>query len=100
MVVEKEALLKRISDYIGEDNSDESISLLEDISDTYDSLGKEDSEDWKAKYEENDAMWREKYRSRFTSGNTDKTIEDTTQKVEETTVEETVESYDDLFKEE
>ena len=66
-VVGKDDLLKRISDRIGEDNSDEAIALIEDFTDTvadYESrIG--ESGDWKQKYDDNDAMWREKYRKRF-----------------------------------
>lgn len=59
-----------ISQRIGEDNSDEAISLLEDISDTlndYDARTK-DATDWKKRYEDNDKEWRDKYKERFMSG--------------------------------
>ena len=67
-VISKEDLLKRISERIGDDNSDEALSLLEDVSDTITDFEKRDSEDWKAKYEENDEKWRKKYRERFENG--------------------------------
>ena len=56
-------LLDMIKNRIGEDTSDESITLIEDFTDTYNSLT--DGENWKTKYEENDAMWRKKYKERF-----------------------------------
>lgn len=59
----KEELLASIKAKLGEDTSDEAISLLEDLSDTLDTT--KDSTDWKQKYEENDKQWREKYTSRF-----------------------------------
>ena len=92
-VISKEDLLRRISERIGDDNSDESLSLLEDVSDTITNLEERDSEDWKTKYEENDAKWRKKYRERFENGEPD--IEEKEEK--ETTIE--VKSYDDLFSE-
>lgn len=92
-VISKEDLLKRISERIGEDNSDEALSLLEDVSDTITDFEKRDSEDWKTKYEENDAEWRKKYRERFENGTSD--IEEKEEK--ETIVE--AKSYDDLFSE-
>lgn len=62
----REELMQRLSEYIGEDNSDNALELMEDVTDTYDSLS--DGEDWKAKYDELDASWRERYRERFRSG--------------------------------
>ena len=92
-VISKEDLLKRISERIGDDNSDEALSLLEDVSDTIKDFEERDSEDWKAKYEENDAKWRKKYRDRFE--NRAPNIEEKEEK--EDTIE--VKSYDDLFSE-
>ena len=59
----KDELMASIKAKFGEDTSDETIALLEDISDTLDTTN--DSVDWKSKYEENDKKWREKYTSRF-----------------------------------
>lgn len=63
----KEELLELIKTQIGEDSSDNAISLVEDITDTYDDMATRVSEagDWKSKYESNDAEWRQKYRDRF-----------------------------------
>ena len=70
-VVSKESLLEKIRDMIGTENaeSDEIISLLEDLSDTFDDLSSQVSQvgDYKKKYEENDAEWRKRYRDRFFS---------------------------------
>lgn len=92
-VISVEDLMKRISERIGDDNSDEALSLLEDVSDTIKDFEERDSEDWKAKYEENDAKWRKKYRERFENAAPD--IEEKEEK--EDTIE--VKSYDDLFSE-
>lgn len=92
-VISKEDLLRRISERIGDDNSDEALSLLEDVSDTIKDFEERDSEDWKTKYEENDEKWRKKYRDRFENGAPD--IEEKEEK--ETIIK--VKSYDDLFSE-
>lgn len=93
-VISKEDLLRRISERIGDDNSDETLSLLEDVSDTITDFEERDSEDWKTKYEENDAKWRKKYRERFE--NLEPVIENLEPVIEEIIE---VKSYDDLFSE-
>lgn len=60
-----EELIKIVSDRIGNDNSDEALSILEDVADTLNSLEDKNKEDWKTKYEELDTEWRKKYRDRF-----------------------------------
>lgn len=71
-VLTKEALLAKINGHLGDDASDEALSLVEDITDTLDSLESGSSdENWKQKYEDNDAAWRKKYRDRFFSGKSD-----------------------------
>ena len=65
-----EEILKAVSGAFGEDSSDETIALVEDITDTLADLEKKannDNENWKKKYEDNDAAWRKKYRDRFFS---------------------------------
>nr|DAU55343.1 MAG TPA: hypothetical protein [Caudoviricetes sp.] len=65
---------------IGTENaeSDEAISLLEDMSDTFDDLSSQVSQagDYKKKYEENDAEWRKRYHDRFFSVTEDDIKED------------------------
>lgn len=72
-VKSKEDLIASIKAVIGEDTTDESLSLLEDVSDTFTSFETEtkDKTDWKAKYNELDESWRKKYRDRFMSGSVD-----------------------------
>lgn len=72
-VKSKEDLIASIKAVIGEDTTDESLSLLEDVSDTFTSFESEtkDKTDWKAKYNELDESWRKKYRDRFMSGSVD-----------------------------
>lgn len=87
-IVTKEELLTKINALTGDDTSDTTLSLIEDISDTFDSFGL----DWKTKYEENDADWRKRYKERF---------EQPASQDESATESESEEklSFEDLFKE-
>lgn len=82
----------------GEENaeSDESISLLEDLSDTFEDLFSQvlQAGDYKRKYEENDAEWRKRYHDRFFS-----TVEETTIKEDDKDDEVEKKTYESLFKE-
>lgn len=68
-VKKKEELMEALRQRIGEDTSDEALSLIEDFNDTMEQYEKSnsDSTDWKTKYEENDAQWRQRYKDRFFS---------------------------------
>lgn len=70
MIRTSSELINLVKERIGEDTSDESLSLLEDVSDTLGDYDQKltDTTDWKTKYEENDSMWRQKYKDRFMSG--------------------------------
>lgn len=73
MIKTKEEIISAIKERIGEDTSDQSLALLEDVTDTLSDYEEKvsDTTDWKTKYEENDASWRQKYRDRFMSGSSD-----------------------------
>lgn len=71
----KDDFMSAIKSIVGDNNSDEAISFIENASDTYDELSKasaptEDTVDWQKKYEENDAQWRQRYTERFFSNTT------------------------------
>lgn len=97
-VVSKESLLERIRDMTGVENaeSDESISLLEDLSDTFEDLFSQvlQAGDYKRKYEENDAEWRKRYHDRFFS-----VVEETTNKEDDKDDDVEKKTYESLFKE-
>lgn len=97
-VVSKESLLERIRDMTGVENaeSDESISLLEDLSDTFDDLSSQVLQvgDYKKKYEENDAEWRKRYHDRFFS-----VVEETTIKEDDKDDDVEKKTFESLFKE-
>lgn len=66
----REDLLKSLNTLIGDNSTDETLSILEDVTDTLKDYEAKtaDRTDWKSKYEQNDAEWRKKYRDRFMSG--------------------------------
>lgn len=73
----RDEIMKAIRKRIGEDTSDEAISLLEDVTDTFADYETKvaDKTDWKAKYDEMDANWRKKYMDRF-SGKTGEEVKE------------------------
>lgn len=97
-VVSKESLLERIRDLTAGENSesDESISLLEDLSDTFEDLSSQvlQAGDYKKKYEENDAEWRKRYHDRFFS-----VVEETTSKEDDKDDDVEKKTFESLFKE-
>lgn len=101
-VVTRDNLMGRIRSVIGEDTSDESLSLIEDFTDTFTDLETRAGEDWKSKYEELDNTWRKKYKARFFQKPDDKetTPEDIKEDNEEDLKDESkVKSFDELFTE-
>ena len=69
----REEIIAQLSERVGSDTSDETITLIEDITDTlaeYETRANSDGKDWKAEAERIDKEWREKYVSRFSSGGT------------------------------
>lgn len=86
-VVERDELIQRITSLIPDPESDDSLSLIEDVTDT---LEAGSSDDWKTKYEENDAAWRKRYKERFLKKpEKEPEIEDDEKEEKKT--------YDDLF---
>lgn len=73
----RDEIMEAIRKRIGEDTSDEAISLLEDVTDTFADYETKvaDKTDWKTKYDEMDASWRKKYMDRF-SGKTGEGIKE------------------------
>lgn len=96
MIKTKDEIIEKISAVIGEDNSEQAISLLEDVTDTLDDYETrtKDSTDWKNKYEENDREWRQKYRERFLEKSDDEAEDEIAEDEPEAL------TYDALFTEE
>lgn len=66
----REEILASIRSSFGDDTSDDTIALVEDITDTltdFENKANNDNTNWKKKYEDNDEAWRKKYRDRFFS---------------------------------
>ena len=66
----KEEILTSIRSRFGDDTSDDTLALVEDITDTltdFENKANNDNTNWKKKYEDNDEAWRKKYRDRFFS---------------------------------
>lgn len=90
-----EEILANVNTILGENSSDEALTLLDDITDTFNA---KDNTDWKQKYEDNDASWRQRYRERFLTGNTDldKSVDESDDNEDE---EKKSYKFEDLFKE-
>lgn len=86
-VLDRDNFFNRIRERLGEDDSEEALSYLEDITDTW--------EDWEEKYNNLDAEWRKRYRDRFFN-----TIEGAKEDQEEDIKDDgKVRSFDTLFEE-
>ena len=67
----REEILNSVRSHFGDDTSDETLTLVEDLTDTitdFEQKANNNGQNWKQRYEENDAAWRKKYRDRFFSG--------------------------------
>lgn len=97
----KDEILASIKDKFKDDDSDDTLSFLEDISDTLDDMSEQvtKSGEWKAKYEQNDKDWREKYKARFFSTSDIDDEEITDPPTDPQTEPKKALSYEDLFKE-
>ena len=63
-VLTKDELLKLVQSKLSD--SDDDLTILENVTDTLNSMENTDNEDWKKKFEENDNVWRKRYYDRFT----------------------------------
>lgn len=96
----KDELLASIKARIGEDTSDDALSLYEDLSDTisdFETKAKGDGKDWKAEAERIDNEWRQKYRDRFFNGGSG---DDDVDPLNPETPDRKQYKFEDLFKEE
>lgn len=93
----REEILTLVKERIGEGQTDDDISFIEDVTDTLSDMEKRIAEagDWKTKYEENDASWRKKYKERFFDSSND--LDEALPEGDVTQTE--IKTYDDLFKE-
>lgn len=92
----KAEILELIRERVGDDTSDEALTIIEDITDTLDDYDARiaGSGDWQRRYEENDAEWRQRYRDRFFGTGNEDLIDDPEDPKDEP---EKPQSFDDLF---
>lgn len=94
----KDEIITSIRSKLGDDTSDEAISLMEDVTDTFSDYETRvaDKTDWKKKYDEMDASWRKKYMERFSGRSGDDIKEEQDEDVKE---DDETKTFDELFKE-
>lgn len=94
----KDEIITSIRSKLGDDTSDEAISLMEDVTDTFSDYETRvaDKTDWKKKYDEMDASWRKKYMERFSGKTGDDIKEEQEEQIKD---DNEVRTFDELFKE-
>lgn len=94
----RDEIVEAVRKRIGEDTSDEAISLLEDVTDTFADYETKvaDKTDWKTKYDEMDASWRKKYMDRFSGKTGEEVKEEQEEQIKEDSEPRT---FDELFTE-
>lgn len=98
----RDEILAAIRTRLGDDTSDDALTIIEDIDDTFKDYETRTGEDWKTKYEELDTQWRKRYRDRFfqKADNGETTADDAKDDNEEDLKEESeVKDFDELFTE-
>lgn len=98
----RDEILATIRSRLGDDTSDDALTIIEDIDDTFKYYETRTGEDWKSKYDELDAQWRKRYRDRFfqKADNGETTPDDVKDDNEEDLKEESeVKDFDELFTE-
>lgn len=64
----REELATAFSAIVGDNNSDDVLTFLEDLSDSM--TPETNTDDWENRYNELDRTWRQRYRDRFLNPNT------------------------------
>ena len=98
----RDEILAAIRSRLGDDTSDDALTIIEDIDDTFKDYETRTGEDWKSKYDELDAQWRKRYRDRFfqKADNGETTPDDVKDDNKEDLKEESeVKNFDELFTE-
>lgn len=98
----RDEILAAIRSRLGDDTSDDALTIIEDIDDTFRDYETRIGEDWRGRYDELDAQWRKRYRDRFfqKADNGETTPEDVKNDNEEDLKEESeVKDFDELFTE-
>ena len=97
-ILKKDELLQLVQSKLTD--SDDDLTLLENITDTLNDMSREDQEDWKSRFEENDKQWRERYKARFSEPSAKQSVEEKVSAPEEPAEPKSANfTVDDLFKE-
>lgn len=102
-IVSNEDLIQRVTALIGENTTDENISLIEDVTDTLQDYTNrtQDSTNWQERYNENDREWRKRYTDRFSNNDTiNTTTPSTSPNITDNTQLDDKLTFNSLFKEE
>ena len=97
MVLSRDELFSELKEVIGDEPTDESVKLLEDLTDTLNDMESKlngDGENWKERYNALDLEWKKKYTERFFSGEPEEKED-----IDESEEQEEPENYEDLFEE-
>lgn len=92
-IISRDELMNRLSTFLGENTSDETLSFIEDVTDTIEDYESKSSTDWEKRYNDLDNEWRKKYRDRFF-----RKVKEDDEVIEE--VDEEPKTYDELFEKE
>lgn len=98
----RDEIMNAIKARLGDDTSDDALSIIEDVNDTFSDYETRSGEDWKSKYDELDANWRKRYRDRFfqSPGDKETTKDDVVDdNAEDLQGEGKEKTFDDLFEE-
>lgn len=68
----REEIMTSLSEFLGDNTSDEAINLVQDISDTLGDANAQRVQDLQKQLKEQDDTWRKKYRDTFFSGKPEK----------------------------
>lgn len=95
----RDEILAAVRSRLGDDTSDDALTIIEDIDDTFKDYEARFEEDWKSKYDELDSQWRKRYRDRFfqKADNEETTSEDDNE--EDLKEESEVKDFDEIFTE-
>lgn len=94
MKLSKEELLIKVRNYIGDDTSEDAVSLLEDVDD---SMSDSNDDKWEQKYHELDESWKQKYIERFGSGDPEQNKESDSNEDESKEDDSEEKNFDELF---
>lgn len=101
MVLNKEQYMEVVKKIVGDETSDDSLKMLEDLTDTYNSFSNSPSNEWEDKYKELETKHSDltkRYKERFFAPSKEEPIEEPITEPVEDINPDAGTSYDDLLK--